>query len=89
MWDKRDTVGQMGQAGQNARGAGAIDHDEGRAISPQILIPFDKREAMTLRAAELSGKSEGTVPTWCLQQDIGRRVLAGRGACRGWRLPCC
>ena len=35
-------------------------------MSPQVLIPFDKREAMTLRAAaELAGKSEGTV------RDVG------------------
>jgi len=47
-------------------------------MSPQVLIPFDKREAMTLRAAaEHAGKSEGTVRTWCLQQDIGRRVAGG------------
>jgi len=48
-------------------------------MSPQVLVPFDRREAMTLRAAaELAGKSEGTVRTWCLQHDIGRRVAGGR-----------
>jgi len=47
-------------------------------MSPQILIPFDKRESMTLRdAAKLAGKSEGTVRTWCQQHDIGRRVAGG------------
>src|SRR3954469_7638483 len=47
-------------------------------MSPQVLVPYDKREAMTLRAAaELAGKSEGTVRTWCQQHDIGRRVAGG------------
>ena len=47
-------------------------------MSPQILIPFDRREAMTRRdAAKLAGKSEGTVRTWCCQHDIGRRVAGG------------
>jgi len=47
-------------------------------MSPQVLIPFDKREAMTLReAAKLAGKSEGTVRTWCQQHDIGWRVAGG------------
>ena len=50
-------------------------------MSPQVLVPFDKREAMTLRAtAELAGKSEGTVRTWCLQYDIGRRIAGGSWA---------
>src|SRR4051812_45322102 len=47
-------------------------------MSPQILIPFDKREGMTLLdAARLAGKSEGTVRTWCCQHDIGRRIVGG------------
>ena len=47
-------------------------------MSPQVLVPFDKREAMTLRAAaELAGKSEGTLRMWCLQHDIGRRIAGG------------
>src|SRR4051812_30749853 len=47
-------------------------------MTPQVLIPFDKREAMTLRTAgELAGKSESTVRTWCQQHDIGRRVAGG------------
>ena len=47
-------------------------------MSPQVLVPFDKREAMTLRqAAELAGKSEGTVRTWCERFNIGRRVAGG------------
>ena len=47
-------------------------------MNPQVLIPFDRREGMTLRdAAKLAGKSEGTVRTWCQQHDIGRRVAGG------------
>ena len=47
-------------------------------MSPQILVPFDKREAMTLRAAaELAGRSEGTVRMWCERYGIGRRVAGG------------
>src|SRR3954453_20617798 len=47
-------------------------------MSPQVLVPFDRREAMTLRdAAKLAGKSEGTVRSWCCQHDIGRRVAGG------------
>jgi len=33
-------------------------------MSLQVLVPFDKREAMTLRAAaDLAGKGVGTVRT--------------------------
>src|SRR5215213_6867943 len=47
-------------------------------MSPHVLVPYDKREGMTLReAAKLAGKSEGTVRTWCQQYDIGRRVAGG------------
>ncbi len=47
-------------------------------MRPQVLVPYDKREGMTLRAAaEHAGKSEGTVRTWCQQHDIGRRVAGG------------
>ena len=47
-------------------------------MNPQVLVPFDKREAMTLRqAAEHAGKSEGTVRMWCERYGIGRRVAGG------------
>src|SRR4051794_22042400 len=47
-------------------------------VSARVLVPFDKREVMTLRAAaQLAGKSEGTVRTWCERYDIGRRVAGG------------
>jgi hypothetical protein len=47
-------------------------------MSSHVLVPYDRREGMTLRdAAKLAGKSEGTVRTWCQQHDIGRRVAGG------------
>jgi hypothetical protein len=48
------------------------------AESPRILVPFDVREAISLReAARLAGKSKGTVMKWCLDHFIGRRVAKG------------
>jgi hypothetical protein len=45
---------------------------------PKVLIPYDKREAISLRvAAEIACKSESTVRGWCAQFDIGRRVANG------------
>ncbi|WP_375458334.1 helix-turn-helix domain-containing protein [uncultured Enterovirga sp.] len=49
-----------------------------RSISrdvPQVLIPFDRREALTLReAADTSGFSIETVRRWATLNDIGRKV---------------
>jgi hypothetical protein len=45
---------------------------------PQVLIPFDKREALSLRqAANIAGKSESTLRSWCTEFEIGRRVASG------------
>ncbi|MCW2286227.1 hypothetical protein M2323_004034 [Rhodoblastus acidophilus] len=45
---------------------------------PHVLRPYDRREALSLRrAAEISGKSESTVRSWCAVHDIGRRVANG------------
>jgi hypothetical protein len=42
---------------------------------PRVLIPYDRREALSLRqAAEISGKSVETVRRWCSLYDIGRRI---------------
>jgi hypothetical protein len=42
---------------------------------PQVLLPFDRREAISLQeAAELSGKNPETVRRWCQLRDIGRKV---------------
>jgi hypothetical protein len=48
--------------------------------TPRVLIPYDRREALSLRqAAEISGKSIETVRRWCSLYDIGRRI-GGRWA---------
>lgn len=45
---------------------------------PRILIPYDRREAISLRvAAEIAGRSESTVRSWCQIALIGRRVAGG------------
>ena len=44
----------------------------------QILIPFDRRECLTLRqAAEIAGKSETTMRGWCEESGLGRRIGGG------------
>jgi hypothetical protein len=43
-----------------------------------VLKPYDKREAMTVEAAaELAGRSDGTIRNWCTQFEIGRRIAGG------------
>ncbi len=43
--------------------------------APRVLVPFDRREALSLRqAAEISGKSVETVRRWCSLHDIGRPI---------------
>ena len=45
---------------------------------PRILIPYDPREAISLRqAAKIAGKSESTVRSWCALYHVGRRVVGG------------
>lgn len=45
---------------------------------PQVLIPFDRREVLTLRkAAERAARSESTVRSWCQNFHIGRRLAGG------------
>ena len=45
---------------------------------PQILIPYDRREAISLRkAAEISDRSETTLRAWCEKYLIGRRIVGG------------
>jgi hypothetical protein len=52
-----------------------------RPPEPQVcltLIPFNKREGMTLtEAVGVAGKSPGTIRNWCVQHDLGRRVGGG------------
>jgi len=46
--------------------------------SPQVLIPYDRREAIALRqAAQVAGRSESTLRSWCQTHYIGRRVAGG------------
>ena len=48
------------------------------AGSPKVLVPYDRREALSLReAARLAGRCESTVRGWCGQFDIGRRIGNG------------
>lgn len=43
--------------------------------TPRVLIPFDRREALTLaQAAEIAGRSIETIRRWASLEDIGRRV---------------
>ena len=44
----------------------------------KILVPFDKRECISLKeAADIAGKSESTMRGWCDQHGLGRRVGGG------------
>ena len=44
----------------------------------KVLVPYDPREAMSVRqAAKLAGRSETTVRGWCGCYHIGRRVVGG------------
>jgi hypothetical protein len=45
---------------------------------PNVLVPFDRREAISLRtAAKIAGRSETTVRGWCAMHGIGRRIVGG------------
>lgn len=64
-----------------------------RLSEPQgrmILVPFDKRECMTLKqAADVAGKSESTMRSWAEQHGLGRRIGgAGLGRLAGSPWPC-
>lgn len=42
---------------------------------PLVLIPFDRREAVSLReAADIAGKSDETIRRWCAVYHVGRMV---------------
>ncbi|CAO4142232.1 Helix-turn-helix domain-containing protein [Methylorubrum thiocyanatum] len=46
--------------------------------SGRCLIPFDRREGISVEAAaEIAGKSVRTLRLWCEQHQIGRRVGGG------------
>ncbi len=43
--------------------------------TPCVLIPYDRREALSLReAADIAGKSVETIRRWASLHDIGRRI---------------
>jgi hypothetical protein len=47
--------------------------------TPRVLIPYDRREALSLRqAADISGKSVETIRRWCALHDLGRRIGDGQ-----------
>lgn len=49
--------------------------ERSRRDVPQVLIPFDRREALTLKAAaDLSGFSVEKIRRWASLRDIGRKV---------------
>ena len=53
----------------------AIPSEETAVRLPRTLVPFDKREAVSLPiAAEIASKSERTVRNWCVEFGIGRRI---------------
>jgi hypothetical protein len=42
---------------------------------PQILIPFQRSEALSIaEAAAVAGRSVRTLREWCLRHDLGRRI---------------
>jgi hypothetical protein len=44
----------------------------------KILVRFDKRECISLKeAADIAGKSESTMRSWCVEEGLGRRVGGG------------
>jgi hypothetical protein len=45
---------------------------------PKVLVPYDKREAFSLaHAAEVAGRSVGTIRNWCIMHSLGPRVGGG------------
>jgi hypothetical protein len=52
-----------------------------RLLEPQgrtILVPFDKRECISLKqAADIAGKSESTMRAWAEEHGLGRRIGDG------------
>jgi hypothetical protein len=43
-----------------------------------VLVPYDKREAMSIQmAVKHSGFSPSTLRNWCVQHAIGRRIGNG------------
>ena len=50
----------------------------GISDAPQVLIPFDPKEAICLKeAAARAGKKATTIRNWCRDYHLGRRVGGG------------
>jgi len=46
--------------------------------SNSVLVPYDKREALSVRAAaEKAGRSASTIRAWCERYSIARRIAGG------------
>jgi hypothetical protein len=44
----------------------------------KILVPFDKRECISLKeAADIAHRSESTMRNWCDEYGLGRRIGGG------------
>ena len=55
----------------------------------QILVPFDKRECISLKeAAGIAGKSESTMRALVEEHGLGRRMDGGTWSVTGSRWPC-
>lgn len=45
------------------------------SLLPQVLIPFDRSEALTVgEAAHIAMRSVGTMRDWANRYDLGRRI---------------
>src|SRR3712207_3535435 len=43
--------------------------------APRVLLPFDRREAITVgAAANITGRAERTIRDWCEAHHLGRRI---------------
>jgi hypothetical protein len=68
----------LGASEKHGAGISAGGGFDAGALASHVLIPYDRREAISLRiAAEIAGRSETTVRGWCGVHDIGRRVANG------------
>lgn len=74
-------VGRVGQTPTRAYGTGGTRGTAGtiEQNGPRVLIPFDRREGITIEAAaDLTGRDVRTIRRWCVAHSIGRRVAGGR-----------
>jgi hypothetical protein len=55
-----------------------LSHEHASDELPKVLIPYDRKEAFSLaHAAEVAGRSVGTIRNWCIMHSLGRRVGGG------------